>query len=40
MFVEAMPDWLDKNAGGVVPELPVMKDVTNSLGVAIGLIRE
>lgn len=40
MFVEAMPDWLDKNAGGVVPEVPVMKDVTNSLGVAIGLIRE
>jgi hypothetical protein len=39
LFVEAMPDWLDKNAGGV-PEVPVMKDVTNSLGVTIGLIRE
>lgn len=39
LFVEAMPEWLDKNAGAV-PDVPVLQDVTRSIGVAIGLIQE
>ena len=36
LFIEAMPDWLDKNPQSV-PVVPIVTDVTNSLAVAVGL---
>ena len=39
LFVEAMPDWLNKNPQ-MVPDLPFVRGVANSVGLAIGLIQE
>lgn len=38
LFVEALSDWLEKNPQ-TVPNLPLVRDVTNLLATSLGLVR-